>query len=273
MLAMSRCVVGSSMSSRFGGLSSSLTNPSRLFSPPLSTATDLNTSSPRKRKLPSTLRVDCSLTGMRDVLRFLQDRVARVERVAAVLRVVADLHVAAHDALAALDGQHAREDFEQRRFARAVGPDEHDALAALGGEVQPLVNRLAARVSLVDVFERDRFQPAARGLREAEFHRRGLVLRGLDFLHARDLLELALRLAGEAGLGAETVGEALQALDLALLRLVGGELLLAAGGALDEVAVVVAPVECRWPWPISAVLWVSWLRNSRSCEIIRIAPG
>ena len=57
MLAMSRCVVGSSMSSRFGGLSSSLTSPNRLFSPPLNTDTDLNTSSPRNRKLPSTVRV------------------------------------------------------------------------------------------------------------------------------------------------------------------------------------------------------------------------
>ena len=37
MLDMSRCVVGSSISSRFGGSSSSFTSASRLFSPPLST--------------------------------------------------------------------------------------------------------------------------------------------------------------------------------------------------------------------------------------------
>src|SRR6476661_3894086 len=41
--ATSRCVVGSSMSRRFGGSSNSLTRASRDFSPPLKTATVLKT--------------------------------------------------------------------------------------------------------------------------------------------------------------------------------------------------------------------------------------
>jgi len=50
------------ISSRFGGSSSNFTSASRLFSPPLSTLTGLNTSSPRNKKLPSTVRTNCSET-------------------------------------------------------------------------------------------------------------------------------------------------------------------------------------------------------------------
>ena len=177
------------------------------------------------------------------VLRLLENRVPLVEHFHAVLRVIAHLHVAAHEALPALDGHDARQDFEQRRFARAVGTDEHDLLAALGGEVHALVNLLTVRVRLIDVFERHDLQAATLGLGKTELHRGGLGLGHLQSLHAGDLLELALGLTGEAGLGAETVGETLETFDLALLRLVGVGLLLAAGGALREVAVIVAPVE------------------------------
>src|SRR5438874_979561 len=60
----SRCVVGSSMSKRFGGSSNNLTRASRDFSPPLKTATVLKTSSPRSKKEPSTVRAVCSDTGL-----------------------------------------------------------------------------------------------------------------------------------------------------------------------------------------------------------------
>ncbi len=61
MLGMSRCVVGSSISSRLGGSINSFASASRLFSPPLNTRTGLNTSSPLKRKLPSSVRTFSSV--------------------------------------------------------------------------------------------------------------------------------------------------------------------------------------------------------------------
>ena len=99
---------------------------------------------------------------------------------------------------------------------------------------EPLVGDVPVVVSVIDVFQRDRLQPAARRLGKAELDRRRLRLGRLQTLHAGDLLELALRLAREAGLGAEAVGETLQALDLALLRFVSGHLLLAARDALER---------------------------------------
>ena len=166
-----------------------------------------------------------------------------VEHFHAVLRVISHLDVAAHDALPALDRHDPGQDFEQRRFARAVGTDQHDALAALGGEAHSLVNLLSVRVRLIDVFECDHLQPTPLRLGKPELDRGGLGLGHLQLFHAGNLLELALRLAGETGLGAEAVGEALQALDLALLGLIGVHLLLAAGGALREITVIVATVE------------------------------
>ena len=71
-------------------------------------------------------------------------------------------------------------------------------------------------------------------------HRLLLAERRLDFFHALDLLELALRLGGLAGLGAEAVGEFLQRRDFLLLVFVGGELLLLARGFLLDVAVPVS---------------------------------
>ena len=58
---MSRCVVGSSMSRKFGGLISSFTSAKRDFSPPESTETFLWTSSLRKRNVPSMPRACCSV--------------------------------------------------------------------------------------------------------------------------------------------------------------------------------------------------------------------
>ena len=95
-----------------------------------------------------------------------------------------------------------------------------------GGEIQPAIGSMAIRIGVINVFQRDRFQAAACGLGKTEFHRCRLGLGHLQLFHARDLLELALRLAGETGLRAEAVGKALQAFDLALLCLVGVGLLL-----------------------------------------------
>ena len=99
--------------------------------------------------------------------------------------------------------------------------------------------------------------------------------RGLDFFHALDLLELALGLRGFAGLGAEAIGKFLERCDLALLVLVGGKLLLLAvqRPSSSTVAVPVATVaRFNRRWAISTMEPTRWFRNSRSWEIMRIAP-
>ena len=60
----------------------------------------------------------------------------RVQRFHAVLREVADLHVVTDFARAALQGERAAEQLDERGFARAVRADEHGALAALGFKIQ-----------------------------------------------------------------------------------------------------------------------------------------
>ena len=101
MLAMSRCVVGSSISSKFGGSSRSFTNASRLFSPPLNTLTRLNTSSPLKRNVPSMVR---ALFGqrLRTIRSLLQNSGRRVQYVHAVLGKITGLHVVPEIARASL---------------------------------------------------------------------------------------------------------------------------------------------------------------------------
>ena len=54
---MSKWVVGSSSKMKFGGLISNFARIKRLFSPPERTPTGLNTSSPRKLKIPNSERI------------------------------------------------------------------------------------------------------------------------------------------------------------------------------------------------------------------------
>jgi hypothetical protein len=80
----------------------------------------------------------------------------------AVLREVAGDDVAAEVARAALDGDDAGEDLEQRGLAGAVGADEHDALAALGLEVEIAIDDVVA-VGLLDVLELTTLRPERGG--------------------------------------------------------------------------------------------------------------
>src|ERR1700730_5208916 len=63
-----------------------------------------------------------------------------------------------------------------------------------------------------------------------------------DFLHAIDLLQLALRLRCFARLGAKAIGEQLKRRDFFLLIFVSGELLFFARGFLFDVVVPVAAI-------------------------------
>ena len=89
-------------------------------------------------------------------------------------------------------------------------------------------------VGHVDVFETHRLLSAARRLRDAEAEGLSRRLGALDFIHSLDLLELALRLRGLRGDGAEAVGKFLKRGDFLLLVFPGGKLLLVVGFALSE---------------------------------------
>src|SRR5215510_6663326 len=116
MLDMSRWVVGSSINSRLGGSSKSLTRASRLFSPPLRTLTLLKTSSPRNRKQPSKVRTNCSVT-LRGVSKASSSTVR-----------------------SGLRPDHISQQFKESGFARAVGADQDDSLPTFGLEIHSAVN-------------------------------------------------------------------------------------------------------------------------------------
>ena len=61
-----------------------------------------------------------------------------------LLRQVADGGARLHEALAAVGLDQSRRDLEQRRLARAVAPDEADALSRRDGEIDPVEQRRAA---------------------------------------------------------------------------------------------------------------------------------
>jgi hypothetical protein len=122
-------------------------------------------------------------------------------------------------------------------------------------------------------FERDRLQSAALRLGKGEADLAIVAGGRFDLLHAIDLLQLALRLRGLRVLGAEAVHELHQVRDLALLVFVGREQLFLGGFALDEVVVVVAAIPDEFALADLHDAATSWLRNSRSCEMTRIAPG
>ena len=171
----------------------------------------------------------------------LQDGPVRLEHLGAVLGEVPDLHPQPEVALAGLLRQDAGQELEERRLARAVGTDQHRAVAALGLEFQALVDDVFT-VREVDALERDDALAALLGLGEGEVHRGGRLLRRIHLFHAVDLLELGLGPRRRGVLGSEAVHEVHQPADLALLVLEGGQLLDLLGLALVEEDVVVAGV-------------------------------
>ena len=84
----------------------------------------------------------------------------------------------------------------------------------------PAVNHIRA-VGMVDVLQRDDLQPAALRLGKLKVDFLFVADRRLDFFHALDLLELALRLGGLGVLGPEPLHEFHHVRDLALLVFVG----------------------------------------------------
>ena len=105
-----------------------------------------------------------------------------------MLREVAGLRVVTEPAFARLRLQHAGQQFQQRGFARAVRPDQHDALPALGLEIQIFVNEFG-RAGLLLVLG-----ALASRRRDAGAPRRGKLVTKLHVLQRDDAMAAALRL-------------------------------------------------------------------------------
>ena len=141
------------------------------------------------------------------LLQLFEHRPARIERVELVLRVVVHLDVGAEGPLAAVEGQGARQDLEQRGLPRPVHPDERHALAALDGEVRAPIHDLVS-IGLVDVGEAGDDPPRARGLGKLEMDSPSARV-DLDPIHLVEHLDPALDLARLRRLIAEAVDEPL----------------------------------------------------------------
>ncbi len=135
--------------------------------------------------------------------------------------------------------------------------------------------RRSCLIAKLHVLQRDDTMAAALRLRKTETDRRPVAVRRLDhlLLEPLDLLHLALRLRGLGVLGAEAVHEQLHPVNLALLRFCRGDHRHLGGRALFEIRVVIARVAQQARRRNSVMCVQRRLRNSRSCEMSRIAPG
>ena len=173
-----------------------------------------------------------------------------IEHVEAALGEISGAHLVAEFAPAGLDRHDPGEDFEQGGFARTIGTDQRETLAALRGKRQSLVDD-AVPIGLRDIGESHHPPATAGRLRKSEMQAGHFLLRRFDRCgqNVGDLLFLRLGARGEGVLGAEAVDETLQVGDLPLLVLPGRLPLDLGGLALAEKGVVipVPPPEALLP--------------------------
>ena len=82
--------------------------------------------------------------GRRGLPQFFEGGIVGVQQVEDMLRVIGGDHVVAEPALPVIDGQHAGEDFQQRRLAGAVGSNQRDAVPPLQRQVQSAIHHVVA---------------------------------------------------------------------------------------------------------------------------------
>ena len=149
----------------------------------------------------------------------LQRRFVGAQLFELVLGEVADVQRLGFLALAALLGDGAGQQLDQRRFAGAVAAEQADAAAGAQRHAD-VVDDLAVDVAGRGFFDAE--QRVGQGGRLAEAEMEGRIdVGGGDHFHAFQRLDPALRLAGLGGLGLEALDEAGQVGDFALLRFVG----------------------------------------------------
>src|SRR5262249_50622796 len=132
----------------------------------------------------------------------------------------------------------AGQDFDQRRFSRAINSYQRHTIAAFDDEIR-IREHLVIAIALGNVLEFGHNAAARLGLRESEMN--GLFIRrNFNPLDLLQLLDAALHLLGLGSLIAEATDECLQLLDALLLVVVGGLELRQAVGFLSLVACVAA---------------------------------
>src|SRR5208282_4618260 len=132
-----------------------------------------------------------------------------------VLRKIADAQTLHRQSLSAEQRQLTRDRAQERGFARAVGPEQSDALARQDRPIDTSYNRLA-RVTQRRVVEFDELSRMRLDCRKRE--RKWTVdVRGGDQFHAFERLDPALRLLGLGRLGSKAVDKRAKVRDLALL--------------------------------------------------------
>ncbi len=166
-------------------------------------------------------------------------RLRRAQLLDLVLREVTDRQRLCGVARAAARSELPRDRLQQRRLARAVGPEEPDPVAIENSPVEIGENGRALAVAERDVLEAHQLLRGDRHRGERELER-AVDVRRRDPLHPFQRLDPALRLLGLRRLGAETVDEGLQVRDLPLLlrvtRLLQRELLRALALELRVIA-------------------------------------
>ena len=143
-----------------------------------------------------------------------------VQLLVLILREVIRLGVVAQYVFARRERLGARQQLDQRGFARAVHAHQRHAVAALDDEIHAAENRFVA-IALGHVLELRHDAPAGLGLRKREVD--GLLFGGqFDALDPFQFLDAALHLLGFGGLVAEAVDEGFQLLDAVALVAIGG---------------------------------------------------
>ena len=192
---MSRWLVGSSSSSRFGRWRTISASVSRAFSPPENRATGDVAMSPRKSKPPRKSRSSCSrVCGSRRARCHSGDSLG-AQLLDLVLREVAEPQLLRERRARRASGASvAGERLQQRRLAGAVGAEQADARA---GEHAPVDVARAPAARRRSRASRARAARAARAGRVDGAKRereRAVDVRGGDQLHPLERLDAALRL-------------------------------------------------------------------------------
>ena len=148
-VAMSRWLVGSSSTRKFGGSNNMIAIASRAFSPPDSTRHFFSTSSPENPKQPASVRsVPCPACGNESSSDWKIVRVA-VEQFHRMLGKIAHLDAAADRHRALIRLARAGHQFQERRFAGAIDAHHAPALLAPDHEIQPFIDHLVS-IALVN---------------------------------------------------------------------------------------------------------------------------
>jgi hypothetical protein len=203
---------------------------SRAFSPPDKVATGASAAAPENPMAPA--RANPGFRRLRHQRTQVVVRARlRIELIELMLGEIGGIQLVGAGDPAGHGRQAPGQEFRERRFAVAVGPDQRDAVVIIDAQVEPAQHRNVAvadrHVVESDDWRRQRF--CRRGYLDRAH---GIVDDGRNRLQSCQQLEPRLRLACLGGLGAEARHESFDPLALGLLLL----------GALEIERLLLAPL-------------------------------